>query len=378
MKILITTCGVGIGHASRELTLALYLEKKGHSVEFASYGAGLHFLRKNHKTVHPLPNMNFEGNNGSVDIEKSVKNSKDIPYTFIKTMYKEARIIKRIKPDIIISDSDYSTPYTAKLLKIPCYIITNDLTFGFSDSTDIQFIKYFEKSIEKLIHQISKNATKILIPDIPGTITIPDKLKSKTEFIGPLIKAPVDLTKDELRRKHNINVDSKVIVVTVGGSEFGKLLIENICDISLELNVDTIIIFTGLELDPSQFKIPKTNKTIIIKQFSYNLVEWMQLSDLTIALAGHTTTMELISIKKPNILIPIKNHKEQQKNIQRIKPYKISQTTMIDDKEKLKNMINTTINKTDTIKINSDEYNKFIKYNGCKKAFEIIEKKNEI
>ena len=101
MKILITTCGVGIGHASRELTLALYLEKKGHSVEFASYGAGLHFLRKNHKTVHPLPNMNFEGNNGSVDIEKSVKNSKDIPYTFIKTMYKEARIIKRIKPDII-------------------------------------------------------------------------------------------------------------------------------------------------------------------------------------------------------------------------------------------------------------------------------------
>ncbi|HIJ15550.1 MAG TPA: glycosyl transferase family 28, partial [Methanosphaera sp.] len=45
MKILITTCGVGIGHSSRDLALAEYLKNNGHTVEFASYGSGLKYLK---------------------------------------------------------------------------------------------------------------------------------------------------------------------------------------------------------------------------------------------------------------------------------------------------------------------------------------------
>lgn len=41
MKILITTCGIGTGHASRDLALAEILELNNHEVEFASYGSGL-------------------------------------------------------------------------------------------------------------------------------------------------------------------------------------------------------------------------------------------------------------------------------------------------------------------------------------------------
>ena len=41
MKILITTCGVGIGHSSRDVALAQYLEQYNHEIEFASYGSGL-------------------------------------------------------------------------------------------------------------------------------------------------------------------------------------------------------------------------------------------------------------------------------------------------------------------------------------------------
>lgn len=377
MKILITTCGVGIGHTSRQLALAKTLKKRGHKIEFASYGAGLHYLKKNKQTTHPLPEMNFQGNKGEINIEKSVKQSRDIPYTFIKTMYKEARIIRKIKPDLIIADSDYSTPFTAKILNIPCYIITNDLTFGFSEATDIQLIKYFEKSIEKIIQKISKTATQILIPDIPETIIIPEKLKNKTQFIGPLLhnKAEDIPNKNELRLKHKITTTDKVITVTIGGSEFGQQLLKNIITIAKEINADQIIMFTGLEIDPHTITIPeKLKDKITIKQFSYNLAEWMKLSDLTIALAGHTTTMELISIKKPHILIPIKNHKEQQKNIKRVQPYQITQTCQIDETQKLLKLINKTLKKINTIKINQEEYDKFKKYNGCQKVADIIEK----
>ena len=97
MKILIATCGVGIGHSSRDLALANYLKEYGHSIEFASYGSGLKYLRKFSFKTYTLPKMNFEGKNGEIDIEESIKQSKDIPFTFIKSMYKESRIIKIAK-----------------------------------------------------------------------------------------------------------------------------------------------------------------------------------------------------------------------------------------------------------------------------------------
>ncbi|WP_323735680.1 glycosyltransferase family protein [Methanosphaera sp. ISO3-F5] len=279
MKILITTCGVGIGHASRDIALAQYLEQNQHQIEFASYGSGLNYLKKYKYKTHNLPPMNFEGKEGEINIEESIKQSKDIPFTFIKSMYKESRIIKKSKPDIIISDSHYSMPITAKFLNIPCYIITNDLTFGFSKSTELKSIKYFEKGIRKFIIEITKGCQKILIPDIPGNIQIPEELQNKTSHIGPLLHnnyKQID-TKENLRKKHKFTNNEKIIVVTIGGSEFGKILIKNICTISEQIKADKIIIFTGLEVKSESFHNFNKEK-LIIKDFTHNLVEWMKLS----------------------------------------------------------------------------------------------------
>ena len=61
----------------------------------------------------------------------------------------------------------------------------------------------------------------------------------------------------------------------------------------------------------------------------------MKLSDLTITLAGHTTSMELISIKKPNIMIPIKNHIEQERNLKKMRQYNITKTIETQQKQQL-------------------------------------------
>lgn len=379
MKILITTCGVGIGHASRDIALAQYLEQNQHKIEFASYGSGLNYLKKYKYKTYNLPPMNFEGKDGEINIEESIKQSKDIPFTFIKSMYKESRIIKKSKPDIIISDSHYSMPITARFLNIPCYIITNDLTFGFSKSTELKSIKYFEKGIRKFIIEITKGCQKILIPDIPGNIQIPEELQHKTTHIGPLLQNnynEID-TKEKLRKKHNFTSNEKIIVVTIGGSEFGKILINNILSISEQIKTDKIIIFTGLEVKTESFHNFDKNK-IILKEFTHNLVEWMKLSDLTITLAGHTTSMELISIQKPNIMIPLTNHIEQEKNAIRMKKCGITTTTEINNPQKLLEQINKTLENLPNIQINMDYYNTFIEYDGRKNAHNIITNFNEI
>lgn len=374
MRILITSFGVGIGHASRDLALARKLRQAGHEVIFASFGSGYNYLKMNRQETYDMPTMNFQADEGEINIKDTVKESKDIPYVFIKTMYKEARIIRQIKPDVIIADSTYTSPITAKFLNIPCFIITNDLTFGFSDSTESMSIKYFEKSIRKFIKEITRGCKKILIPDIAGTVELPSKLEGKTEYIGPLLhKNPDEIeSKTLLRKKYNFNDDDVIILLTVGGSEFGEVLIKNICGISKDINCDRIIIFTGLEIKTEDFNINDTDK-IIIKDFTPYLVDWMQISDLTIALAGHTTSMELISIKKPNILIPLKNHVEQQKNIDNMEKYEITATTDINDSKKLLETINDTLSRLDSIKINEDQYNEFVKYDGKTNALKQIE-----
>ena len=261
MKILITTCGVGIGHSSRDVALAKLLEKKGHKIYFASYGTGLHYLQKNNYKPYNLPPMNFHHEDGVLDIEKSVKKSKDIPFTFIKSMYRESRIIKKIKPDLIITDSLYSPPITAKFLNVPCYIITNDLTFGFSQNTNMTSIKYFEKSIRKFIIEISKSTNKILIPDIPESITIPKELEDKTEFIGPLLhKNPQEIdTKENLRRKYGLDNNE---IVNILSKKLDNITFKNtICSATktrqqaakeLSVDVDCMIVIGGKHISNTQ------------------------------------------------------------------------------------------------------------------------------
>lgn len=374
MKILITTCGVGIGHSSRDLALADFLEKNGYTVEFASYGSGLKYLKEYDYKTYTLPKMNFEGENGNINVEESIKQSKDIPFTFIKSMYKESRIIKKSKPDIVICDSHYSMPITAKFLHVPCYVITNDLTFGFSKNTHMKSIQYFEKSIRRFIIEITKSCKKIMIPDVPGVIEIPEEIKHKTEYIGPLLHYNVNeiKSKEELRHKHNVTDDEKIIVVTIGGSEFGKVLVSDICQISEDIQADKIIIFTGLEVDSREFKNFNEEK-VILKQFTHELVEWMKLSDLTITLAGHTTSMELLSIRQPNIMLPIKNHVEQERNAQRMSHYGITKKCIINDSEKLLNTINTTLQKIDTMKLDPEIYREFMEYDGKNNTLKIIQ-----
>lgn len=75
MKILITTCGVGIGHSSRDVALAKLLEKKVIKSTLQAMGQDYITCKNNYKPYN-LPPMNFHHEDGVLDIEKSVKNLK--------------------------------------------------------------------------------------------------------------------------------------------------------------------------------------------------------------------------------------------------------------------------------------------------------------
>jgi UDP-N-acetylglucosamine--N-acetylmuramyl-(pentapeptide) pyrophosphoryl-undecaprenol N-acetylglucosamine transferase len=377
MRVLLIPCGIGMGHVTRCLTIAKKLQEKGVQVAFASYGSGYEILDGYHKyQTLKLPDIKFYGFEGELDFKYTAKKSMDIPFIFLKSIYHESKIIKKFKPDIIIADSHFSVPITAKILGIPCIMIQNELTLNFSDIyPNEKKIAYLETGLKKFIKDICHLSKIIIIPDVPGSTEIPLNLNEKVVHTGPFLNNNPHMMpcKADLRKKFGFDPLDKIVLVTVGGSNFGIELLKLICDASSLLDCNRLIIVTGPEIE-AEF-IPESDN-IIKKKFLDNMMEWMKISDVIVTLAGHSTIMEAISLGIPNIVIPIENHPEQLKNAFNVEKYGISIVKDLKtlDPYEISLDINRLINDSEIIERAENVKELFSQYNGTDYAVNIIMK----
>ncbi|WP_048191091.1 UDP-N-acetylglucosamine--N-acetylmuramyl-(pentapeptide) pyrophosphoryl-undecaprenol N-acetylglucosamine transferase [Methanobacterium sp. SMA-27] len=374
MKVLIMPCGIGLGHSSRCIAIARKLEEEGVEVFFASYGSGYEMLKAFHEyETLKLPDIKFYGD-GGFDIKYTVKKSIDAPYIFLKSIYHESKIIKKIRPNIIIADSHYSVPITAKILGVPCIMVTNELTINISNIyPNEKSIEYLETGLKRFFQDVCKLCKVIMIPDVPGSIEIPQKLSEIVVHTGPFLKVnPKKMhKKDYLRNKFGFKNSDLIVLVTVGGSDFGKELLNLICEASSLIECDKLIIVTGPQIK-ADF-IQESHK-VIKKEYLNNMMDWMKISDVIVSLAGHTTIMEIMSLGIPNIIIPIDNHSEQIKNTLNFQKYGISIIENIKhlSPNEIALDINDLINDKEIINRTELVKEKFSKYNGTEDAVKII------
>jgi uncharacterized protein (TIGR00661 family) len=371
MRVLFIPCGIGMGHASRSLALAEKMRKEGIEVMFASYGAGYDLLKyfTDHRVVK-LPEIKFYGGSGELNFKYTAKKSIDAPFNFLKSIYSESRIIKEFKPDVVVSDSHYSVPITCKVLGIPCVLITNELTLDFSVIyPDDKTIEYLENGLQKFIRDASRLCDTILIPDIKGSVNIPKRLEEKTIFTGPFLKRNPDQmpNMDELREELGFDPSEQIVLATVGGTWFGKKLLENLADAAEFVNCDNIIMVTGPRINVQS--IPSSRK-INTKQFIADMMGWMKMSNLVVSLAGHTTSMELASLGARNIMVPIQNHPEQIRNAQNMQKHGLSLVADMNslNSSKLANQINDLLQSDQLNMGASNTRKKFSKYHGTEEA----------
>ena len=73
----------------------------------------------------------------------------------------------------------------------------------------------------------------------------------------------------------------RIVLVTVGGSNFGIELLDLICEASSMIECDRLIIVTGPQIKADFIK--ESNK-MIKKEFLNNMMEWMKISDVIVSL----------------------------------------------------------------------------------------------
>lgn len=235
------------------------------------------------------------------------------------SIFQSLNILKRIKPDVVLSFGGYlSIPVavSAKILGIPVVIHEQTLEAGFAN-------KFIARFANKVL--ISWESSRKFFP------------KEKTVLTGnPLTKEIIEIKKSEPQK------NMKNTIYITGGSS-GAHFINVLVEASFEKLLENfnIVHQTGDSkkfndydriLDKKENLKEDLKKNYLLKKFlsPKESAKAIKFSDLIIGRAGINTISELIYLEKPAILIPLPfgQKNEQQKNAIFIKELGLAEVLM--------------------------------------------------
>ncbi|MDK2826305.1 MAG: hypothetical protein PWQ44_1485 [Methanolobus sp.] len=311
MRIMIFVCGEGLGHTSRCISIGRELVCAGHDVHFGAYGYSKELIERKGFKAHKVPSeITLVGKAGSLNLKKSIL------ATFKRGQFlgliKIRKLLKRTRPDVVISDSYFMGMIGAKSRSLPCHMIVNQSNMeeffkgkGVSSMILAELVKKFYTGMFNL-------ADKVIIPDYPlphavcrKNLEFKKKTWKKVFFSGPLIgKTFEETTAKELKRPH--------VLCTVGGFGYREPIFRKVIEAAGMDNSINYTLLSGPSVDPESLGTLPENFTIL--KFINDQFPYMKASDLVIAPGGHSTMMEALSFGVPMITVPDKKHNEQQNN----------------------------------------------------------------
>jgi len=282
---------IGLGHVTRDIAIAQYLDKnstkfisgEGGSKLFSEYGFDIEDL------YHPPP---FAINQGKLQNPLNWLFKYYSYYKKCKTI--SSNIIEKERPNLIVSDEDFASLTIGQGKKLKTILITDILETRFVSGIG----SLIEKKMNRSMKEIIQKCDLVILPENgpnEGNIT----------RVGPIVRSTIQ-TRDELRKKFSFN--KKTIVVSIGGTNAGKFLIDTVIDIFEKIKLDVeLVIVSGPSLKIYNDKIRNLG-------FVNNLHEIIYAADVIISLAGKSTIDESKHYGTPGIFIPIKGHFEQEEN----------------------------------------------------------------
>jgi UDP-N-acetylglucosamine--N-acetylmuramyl-(pentapeptide) pyrophosphoryl-undecaprenol N-acetylglucosamine transferase len=286
---------IGLGHATRDIAIAQYLDKNstkfisggGTPKLFSEYGFDIEDL------YHPPP---FAVNQGKLQNPLNWLFKYYSYYRECKTI--SSNIIEKERPNLIVSDEDFASLTIGQGKKLKTILITDILETRFVSGIG----SLIEKKMNRSMKEIIQKCDLVILPE-NGTN------EDNIVRVGPIVRSTIQ-TREELRKKFSFN--KKTIVVSIGGTNAGKFLIDTVINVFEKIKLDTeLVIVSGPSLKIDNDKIRNLG-------FVNNLHEIIYAADLIISLAGKSTIDESKHYGTPGIFIPIKGHFEQEENAKEV------------------------------------------------------------
>ncbi|MBT9315521.1 glycosyltransferase family protein [Leptothoe spongobia] len=149
--------------------------------------------------------------------------------------------------------------------------------------------------------------------NLPDEYNFPLPLRRKVKFCGYLSRGCGRIPRPVLRQQLGVPSDERLVVVTPGGGGDGQQLIKTYLESVRQQTAASkpghkTVIISGPEMPAAQrqqFQAQvDTYATIRLLEFSDDLISYLNAADAVVAMAGYNTTCEILSLRKPAVVIP--------------------------------------------------------------------------
>lgn len=280
MKKILLTGGGTAGHVTANLALIPSLLEQDYEIHYMGSYDGIE------KKLIADFNIPYYGiSTGKFRRYFDPKNFSD-PFRVIKGFIQAKKLLKKLRPDVVFSKGGFvSVPVVraAASLKIPCIIHESDMTPGLAN---------------KLCSPV---ATKICCT-FPETLkTLPEQ---KAVLTGSPIRAELATGSKEAGLAFCGFTSDKPVIMVVGGSQGSAAVNEAVRSALPQLLKDFQIVHLCGKDKIDNLLLTKEG----YKQYEYikdEMKDLFAMADLVISRAGANAICELLSLAKPNILIPL-------------------------------------------------------------------------
>jgi UDP-N-acetylglucosamine--N-acetylmuramyl-(pentapeptide) pyrophosphoryl-undecaprenol N-acetylglucosamine transferase len=279
-KTVVLTGGGSAGHVTPNLALASKLKERGWNIEYIGSGDGIERKIVEDASIpfHPI-------SSGKLRRYFDWKNFKD-PFKVMKGVYDAYRIIRKLKPAAVFSKGGFvSVPVVAAgwMSRVPVVIHESDMTPGLANKLSMPFAS-------KVCVTFPETA-----PRIRGNKAVCTGLPIRKElFQGNAAKGR------DLCGFHR----QKPVLFVMGGSLGARSINEAVRGgLPKLLERFQIVHICGKGNEASEL-----NSTRGYRQFEFvreELPHLLAMADLVVSRAGSTSIFELLSLRKPMLLIPL-------------------------------------------------------------------------
>jgi UDP-N-acetylglucosamine--N-acetylmuramyl-(pentapeptide) pyrophosphoryl-undecaprenol N-acetylglucosamine transferase len=277
--ILIMAGGTG-GHVFPGLSVAHYLRAQGHTVAWLGTLQGLD------TTLVPKEGIDFHQTSIRGLRGKGFKGLLSAPFKIIKAIVESLRIIKKVKPDVVLGMGGYVAGpggVAAWILRIPLVIHEQNAIAG---KTNL------------LLSRIARKCLEAFPKSLPS--------KYQAEWVGNPVRHSICDLPNPSQRTQGTEHPLKVLVF--GGSQGAQVLSKHVfnavCEFSKQQEIDVWHQAGENNFQVLQSLYSDANISVKLESFIDDMTAAYAWADLVICRAGALTISELCNVGVASILVP--------------------------------------------------------------------------
>lgn len=245
----------------------------------------------------------------NVDLKRAIRLRADIIYSAAVHFRPDVLVVDK-KPLGVENELRATVQYLKKLQPhTRLALVLRDVLDEPSETITVWRRNHYHDVIDRYYHSILVVGEREIF-DVASEYAFPQSSRRKMEYCGYLQRPAPESRDQPLRAALGIG-DAPFVVVTPGGGEDGRLLVQSfLCglkDVGDSTDIHAGVIFgpeMSADIKADLLAYAQDCAHVHVVEFTPDIMRWFAVADLVVAMGGYNTVCEILSLNKRGIVVP--------------------------------------------------------------------------